>query len=266
MRTVLLHDRPTLAAALLGSPELHLYELGDLDDFFFPHTTWYALEDAGRVEAVALLYSGMELPTLLALGPPGDRAVGALLRAVRRLLPRRFYAHLAEGTLDALTPDYAATWGGLHLKMALTEPARLDDVDVAGVTPLGPEHAAELSAFYARSYPGNWFDPRTLETGAFFGARRGGELVSAAGVHVLSEAYRVAALGSVATRPDARGQGLSRRTTAALCRALRGRVDRIGLNVEAGNEAAIACYRALGFAEVGRYEEHMLAARGLDAA
>lgn len=257
MRAVLLHDRKTLAAALARSRDLHLYEIGDLDDFFFPHTTWYALEDEGQIEAVALLYSGMELPTLLAL----DARAAELLSAVRRLLPRRFYAHLAEGALDALTAEYAATWGGLHLKMALTEPARLEGVDIEGVARLGPEHVAELSAFYARSYPGNWFDARMLSTGAFFGVRRGGELLSVAGVHVLSEAYRVAALGNVATRPDARGQGLSRRTTAALCRALRGRVDRIGLNVEAGNEAAIGCYRGLGFTEVSRYEEHALTAR-----
>jgi hypothetical protein len=35
------HDRTELAAELRKDPALHAYELGDLDDFFWPYTSWF---------------------------------------------------------------------------------------------------------------------------------------------------------------------------------------------------------------------------------
>ena len=43
--------------------------------------------------------------------------------------------------------------------------------------------------------------------------------------------------------------------TARLCRSLRETVDHIGLNVQADNDAALACYRKLGFEIVAPYGE-----------
>lgn len=255
MRVLCLHDKPTIAAALLRNPHLHLYEIGDLDDFFWSFTTWYGLERDGRIEAVALLYSGAALPVLLALDEPPAEAARELVRRVRHFLPRRLYAHLSEGVLEGLGDAYRVQPRGTHLKMALTYPAQLDGIDTAGIERLGPGDLAELQAFYARSYPGNWFDPRMLETGQFVGLRGGGELLCVAGIHVHSPAYRVTALGNIATRPDARGRGLSRRTTAALCRSLVDAGFRVGLNVDAENAPAIACYRRLGFTDVAAYHE-----------
>lgn len=76
-----------------------------------------------------------------------------------------------------------------------------------------------------------------------------------AGVHVYSPAKRVASLGNIATRPDARGRGLAGRLTAALCRLLQDEIDVIGLNVRADNAAAIACYRGVGFEFRHAYSE-----------
>jgi ribosomal protein S18 acetylase RimI-like enzyme len=50
--------------------------------------------------------------------------------------------------------------------------------------------------------------------------------------------------------------------TSALCRRLRPEIDTIGLNVHADNDAAIACYRRLGFADVGSFNEWRVVARG----
>lgn len=49
MRAIELADRTRLRAYFGRAPALHLYELGDLDDFFWPHTRWYALEDDGAI-------------------------------------------------------------------------------------------------------------------------------------------------------------------------------------------------------------------------
>lgn len=255
-------DRAALEAWLRRDAAVHLYELGDLDDFFWPHTRYFGLEDErGEVSAVALVYAATELPVLLALAPPGSPELRALVGAILPDLPARLYAHVSPRLEDALARRYDAESHGEHLKMALRDTNALRAVDTRGVERLGPADLDEVLAFYRKSYEGNWFDPRMLQTGQYFGTREDGALVVVAGVHVYSPAQRVAALGNVATDPERRGRGLARRVTARLCASLLEEVEHVGLNVKADNAAAIACYRRLGFEEVARYEELMLTER-----
>jgi ribosomal protein S18 acetylase RimI-like enzyme len=239
---------------------LHLYELGDLDPFFWPHTRWWGLADAhGELSAVALLYSGASLPTLLALGRAGDESLAALVTALAPRLPERIYSHLGPGLLPCLGARWKPTHHGRHLKMELVGATAPSHPLADEAVQLGPGDREEILALYERAYPGNWFDARMLESGQYFGLRRDGVLASVAGIHVFSPRYRVAALGNVTTDPRHRGQGLAAAVTARLCRSLRDAgIETIGLNVLADNAAAIACYRGLGFAEIGEYDEHML--------
>ena len=122
--------------------------------------------------------------------------------------------------------------------------------------PLGPDDLDEVLAFYARAYPGTWFEPRMLETRRYVGIRDAGGLACVAGVHVWSPEWRVAALGNVATLPEARGRGLATAACAHLCRVLLDDgIDTISLNVRADNAAAIAAYERLGFAQAADYVE-----------
>lgn len=256
MELVELRDPALLRAWLLRDPGLHLYELGDLDPFFFPRTRWFGLSRGGELDALALLYDA-KTPVLLLLEP--GAASAELLRRLLPALPPRFYAHLAPGLTDAIAPDVASTIShGRHAKMALARRDLLASVDTAGVDALGPADAQELLVFYARVYPGNWFDPSMLATEMFYGVRETGALASVAGVHVFAPSTRVAALGNVATDPAFRGRGLARKTTARLVGALLAHVDVVGLNVAVDNAPAIACDRGLGFERLGEYDEVMV--------
>ncbi|MBV1853033.1 GNAT family N-acetyltransferase [Catellatospora tritici] len=249
------HDREELAGLLGRDPARYAYQLGDLDDFFWPYTTWYRRDDA-----LALVYHGGGLPTLLAFDPDGPGSVGPLLRGLLPLLPGTFYAHLSPGAETVLAEAYRLEPGGPHLKMALTDPAALAAAEPLGDV-LDPADLPELSALYDAAYPGNWFDRRMLETGQYVGVRRDGRLLAVAGVHVWSPAYRVSALGNVTTHPDVRGQGLARGAVAALCRRLRETVDHVTLNVHADNAAALALYARLGFTPIAEYGEFTCVAR-----
>ncbi|MEV4759938.1 GNAT family N-acetyltransferase [Micromonospora sp. NPDC049559] len=251
------HDRAELAELLSRDLALHAYELGDLDDFFWPYTTWYRHGDS-----VALLYHGSDPPTLLALDRPehADR-LAALVDGLLPLLPVRCHAHLSPGAESRLADRFAVESHGPHLKMALTDPDRLPPADPAAVV-LSAADLPELLPLYAAAYPGNWFDPRMLGTGQYVGVRRDGELLAVAGVHVWSPGYRVAALGNVTSHPRVRGQGLARAAVATLCRRLLGTVQRVALNVRADNERAVALYTGLGFTPVAEYGEFSLTARG----
>jgi ribosomal protein S18 acetylase RimI-like enzyme len=265
-RPIQLHDKGRIERFLLRRPELNFYHLGDLDEFFWPYTQWLALEEDGAVQALALLYSGGDPPVLLAIQNDNHAHMLALLAAALPLLPIRLYSHLSPGLETALESRYHVEIHGEYRKMALRHPRRLDSLDTTGVEPLDPQHLEELRGLYAAAYPGNWFDPRMLETGQYVGLRAaGGALAAVAGIHVYSPSYRVAGLGNIAVRPEQRGRGLATRVTAGLCRQLLQTVDHIGLNVRADNAAALRAYEKCGFEVVGTYHEATLSQQTADS-
>jgi ribosomal protein S18 acetylase RimI-like enzyme len=263
MKAVCIHDQDKIAAFLRRHPFLHLYSLGDLDDFFWHYTTWYAFTQNEDMKQLALLYTGTSLPVLLGLTEEPTDLMKDLVRSIIYLLPRHFYAHLSRDVATVLADDYEIRTHGLHYKMALTNLVNLNAFDTSDVIPLSVANKSELEEFYRVSYPGNWFEPRMLETGYYYGIRRKEALVSVAGVHIYSQSYKVAALGNIATHPLFRGQGLAGIVCAKLCQELSQTVDYIGLNVKADNSKAIACYTKLGFECIATYEEYSLTLNSL---
>lgn len=261
-----IHDKATLAAYFRShEPHLHVYSIGDLDDFFWPYTQWYGYAPDGELKGVALMYMGSTLPNLLLLHHEQDVLL-AMTKALMPYLPRQCYAHLSPGAEAALATHFDLEDHGLHHKMGL----QIDAFDRALETLPSPGvDVAQLSladldaikALYEISYPGNWFNPRMLETGRYMGIKGDSGLQCIAGIHVYSPTYRVAALGNITTHPDARGRGFARHTTRALCQLLRQDVDVISLNVKADNEAALVMYRQLGFAKVASYGEFTVTSR-----
>lgn len=245
---LVLHDRDIIERCLARDPLLHLYELGDLDAFSWPRTSWYASDD---LEAIVLLYAASP-PALLAMRGTSEASV--LLEQVAPLLPRYFHAQMAPSLVAVLERSYRLSGRMTTLRMALERPESLPAEDPA-VEILTPESEGELLAFYDESYPEHWFDPAMLATERYMGLRVDGRLACVAGVHVWSPRFRVAALGNIATHPGFRGRGLANRAVGTLCRRLLQEVDHIGLNVRAVNEPALRCYRGLGFEVKASFEE-----------
>lgn len=254
MNTVELQDKKRIETFLRRNPELYIYAIGDLDDFFWPYTTWYAHQEAGELRDIVLVYTGKALPTVIGLAPRPD-GVRALLAEIGPRLPERFHAHLSLGVEEIFQSSHTVQPHGTFYRMALRDAKPMREFDGPKVVRLGPADMEEALAFYAESYPGNWFDARMLETGRYFGLRDAGRLVSVAGVHVYSRRYRVAALGNIATHPAHRCRGYGTLVTARLCETLLGEVEHIGLNVKADNEVALRCYQRLGFEIVAPYGE-----------
>ena len=145
--------------------------------------------------------------------------------------------------------------------MALLDESAVMARDTGEVAHLEMGDVAALEALYQESYKENWFDPRMVETGQYYGIRAGDQLVCAAGIHVFSPEQRVAALGNIATHPRFRRKGLASRTVARLCQSLLRAVDHVGLNVHADNHGAISFYEKLGFQVVAPYFEIMATRR-----
>ncbi len=252
--TICLHDKREIESFLRKNVYLYIYAIGDLDDFFWPYTSWYAWYENNEIQAIALLYSRRKLPTLLALSEESETK--QLLHDIARLLPQKFHAHLRSGVDDVLKNKYNIKSHGQYSKMALKNKSLLLDVDCSKAVRLKNGDLDEILEFYEQAYPDNWFDSEMLRTRQYFGIRKEKKLVSVAGIHVYSERYKVAALGNIVTHPDYRGNGFGKAVTAKLCRVLSEKVDHIGLNVKSDNEIAISMYESLGFEMVDSYCEY----------
>ncbi len=256
---VALHNKADIEGFARENPLLHLYEIGDLDDFFWPHTVWYGWREAGEIRQLALVYGALSVPVLLAHADPPCEQMCDFLRALLPLLPGHIYAHLNPATIDVLGEAYRVQSHGLYWKMGLVNAEPMETIDTSGVVRLSGSDLDALQTLYRIAYPGNWFDAAMLGTGCYYGIRQGEAIISVAGVHVYSPTYKVAALGNVTTHPALRGRGLGTKVCAALCRALRAEgIEQIGLNVKADNAPAIASYTRLGFEKVADYGEYML--------
>lgn len=259
MVLVPLADKERIYRFLSENPGCNIYEMGDLDPFYWPYTSWYGWVVNGEMTGIALIYRGTELPVLLFQHKPaGSARIDEFIHALLPELPDTIYAHLPVQGQEGFSRKYRMSSHGKHWKMMLTSPGMLNAIDGQKIRRIGEDEATILHEFYRNAYPGNWFDERMLKTGMFFGLELMDRLVSVAGIHVYSPQYQVAAIGSIATLPEFRGQGLGKKVTAHLCRELLKHVRVIGLNVLQNNSPAIACYRQLGFEIIAEYEEFMM--------
>jgi len=257
MNYICMHDKKEIEEFLIRDPFLHIYSIGDLDEFFWPYTNWYGLKTNGSLQAIALLYVGMEVPTLLVLSDD-PKAMTDLLIEIQHLLPARFYTHLSPGLESTFDASHNLIPYGKHYKMALVDREMTLNIKRDDVSHLAVKDIEAIQTLYRESYPGNWFDPRMLETNQYFGIWDGDHLVSIAGIHVYSPRYKVSALGNITTHPSCRNKGYGQRVTARLCQSLIRKDINVGLNVKIDNNAAIKCYEVLGFRVVASFSEFLI--------
>ena len=259
-----LDNKNEIAAFLRKNAFFNIYGISDLGDAAWPHTSWFGLAAKEEIKAVAMLYTALRTPTLLALAEERDLPhLKGLLRSVIPLLPEELYCHVSIGLSEILASRYRVASHGEHYKMGLLEQRRLvvDKNSSARVQPLTKEDFEELLDFYTEHFPGHSFEAPTLDAYPCYGLRGNAGLLSVAGTHVYSGEQRVAALGNIVTHRSHRRKGYAGAVVSKLCRELLGTVEHIGLNVHVDNVAAIRCYEGLGFRIVASYEECTLTLR-----
>ena len=83
MAVVELHGRDEIAAFFGCNPRAHAYELGDLDDFDWPHTRWYGWQDdSGALTQIVLLYSQPDVPVFIAIAEEPTATMEALVTSI----------------------------------------------------------------------------------------------------------------------------------------------------------------------------------------
>jgi len=251
-------DDPALILDVLCQHRpVHPYGIYDVANLWNVSRWW--LRDRAVVGLMDL--PGSPVPVVYAVSADAAEQTLALMGDLAPLFPPHFIVTGPPGLTERHAGDYDAMWWAPHLKMYLARPDDLPPPQ-RDVFPLDRGDVSELERFFALTVDaGAFFHPGLLDTGHYVGLRQGTELIAVAGIHVVDQRYRVAALGNVATHPAHRRRGLARAVTATLCAQLLNEVDVIGLNVRQDNAAARVLYERMGFAAVADYEEAELIAR-----
>jgi ribosomal protein S18 acetylase RimI-like enzyme len=245
-----IRDRVAIRAILNADPRWSVYALGDLAPGYFEHSRWYSTGSP----ALILLYQAVTPPVLFALGDPGEIATLA-----GEIVEPSVYLHVLPAAAEALAARYRPVSLRPMLRMVL-EPSRFRPEPGGDAVPLGKADAGRIERLYADGRESgespDFFYPSMLENGVFFGACEGGELVAAAGTHLVAPEEGVGAIGNVYTRRDHRGRGhASRLTSAVAAELLRRNVRLVALNVSRANATAIRVYERLGFVRYCGYVE-----------
>jgi ribosomal protein S18 acetylase RimI-like enzyme len=231
------------------------YAIGDLEPDLFGQTLWVGANVAGQLRTLALLYKGLDPPALFLMGEA--TALTAILRL--RMRPERVYLTCRERHLPAVHAFYS-TETPIPMWRMMVNRKRFRPVQLSEMLALSPRHTDELERLYAQG-GSDAFSPMQLATGVFYGVSDRGRLVAAAGVHLISPTYSLAAVGNVYTKECFRGRGYGTATTSAVVEELfRRGIRQVVLNVAQANTTAIRVYENLGFAKFCPFVE-MLAIR-----
>jgi ribosomal protein S18 acetylase RimI-like enzyme len=256
-RTVLLSDRDRIRAFLETDRIYSAYAIGDLEPELFAKCVWAGAEDGAALRSLALLFGGVDPPAFFLMGD----ADGLAAVFARTLHPGKAGITCRTAHLPAVEKYYRWESRPQEMeRMILRNPAL--PLPAAGCIRLTEADAGPLGGLLAAAHAAG-FAPDQIGRGVFYGIHRDGELVSAAGTHLVSPQSGIAAIGNVATRPDFRGRGLATAAAGAvLGELIRSGIRDVFLNVRSDNDAARRVYGKLGFAAVCPYREGTAFSRG----
>jgi ribosomal protein S18 acetylase RimI-like enzyme len=244
-------DRSLLRAFLESDRLYAAYAICDLEEREFNRTRWGLARDGDTPVAVVLEYNG---PTPQPLFVMGRRdGIEAVLRDV--IHPRLAYVAVPSDTLPAIETVYRVDPGPLMVRMWVDR-TRFRPYP-ATVERLLPSEIGDLNRLYQLGFA-SWLPPATVAEGVYYGMRVNGQLIAAAGTHVVSRTARLAVVGNVLTKPDYRGRGFATAVTGAVTAELLRDCDQVALNVRADNPPALNAYRRLGYTEHLRFEERLV--------
>jgi RimJ/RimL family protein N-acetyltransferase len=242
----------TIRALLEQDPVWGAYALADLQPHMAPYCTWYLAEDA---QGLALIYSGLSIPTLFTFG-----RVESVAAAIRQIdLPPRVYMTVREEHFSEVDRfyDFADDYRPMRrMRLPATVNLMQSDRQTARLTAASSEDLRRLYA-HGGAFAPDAFDPGQIDDGVFFGLWDDQDgLTAAGGTHIVDWTAGIAAIGNMYTRPDQRGKGHAAAILSAIVQALRtGGVHTIVLNVDQRNTPAQRLYERYGFMQHCPYVE-----------
>ncbi len=262
-----IQDTEIIRRHLLTDRGYAAYALGDLEPPYNDSAAWIAATRQGQIEALALVYSGLEPPALFLMGD--GAALDALLQCDD--LPGRALFNIEPGGESVLQAHYEIEHRSVMLRMMVTVDAFTDPIAGQTVTParLTRDDAGAMTRLLAETASHDDRDPEDIaftpdmvDKGPYAGIYEGGVLIAMAGTHLVAPGAGLAALGNVVVRPGCRGRGLGTVVSRAVTeRLLADGYDPVVLNVHRSNRPAIRIYERLGYRTACTFVEGMATRR-----
>ena len=227
------------------------YAIADTDDSEFGRTRFGVAYDGSEPVAVVMEYRGISPQPVFAMGDA--EGISAIMRDVIRpriaylgAKPEAFRGVRDHYRTDAPAPMVRMVTDRQSFRPVVGDAVRLDQGDAG--------HLNRLYQLGLNAY----LPDQAVASGIYYGVRRGTRLIAAAGTHVISAQWGIAAVGNVYTHREYRGQGLAKVVTSAVTADLLADCDTVVLNVRADNPPALSVYRALGYREHTEFEERLV--------
>ena len=244
-------DKAVLRSFLERDRLYAAYAICDLEEREFSRTHWAMAWDGDQPVALVLEYNGPTPQPLFVMGR--DDGIAAILRDLIR--PRIAYVAAPASVLPAIETAYRVEPGPSMVRMWVDR-AHFRPYP-ATVQRLLPVEIGDLNKLYQLGFA-SWLPSSAIADGVYYGLRVNGQLVSAAGTHVVSPGARLAVVGNVLTHSDYRGRGFATAVTGAVTAELLRTCDQVVLNVRSDNPPALNAYRRLGYADHIRFEERLV--------
>jgi GNAT superfamily N-acetyltransferase len=236
-----LTDKDEILSFLGGDRLYAAYAIGDLEPDLFEQAAWFGAGMDGQVHSLAMHFRGVKMPVLFLMGD--TEGIRAILD--QGLCPEPVYINCRSEHLRMVREVYRWDEPLAMWRMVLNR-KRFKSVTGDCIC-LTSEHSDILEGLYEHGGMAG-FTGRQLGQGVFYGVFKDGRLAAAAGTHIVSREYNVAAVGNVFTHPDHRGQGYGAAVTGAVCaELLRLGIRDIVLNVAQRNTTAVYIYEKIGF-------------------
>ncbi len=244
-------DKAVLRSYLERDRLYAAYAICDLEEREFARTRWGVAWEGDVPVALVLEYNGPTPQPLFVMGR--EEGIAAILRDLIR--PRVAYVAAPAAVLPAIETAYRVDPGPSMVRMWVDR-AHFRPYP-ATVHRLLPVEIGELNRLYQLGFA-SWLPSTSIADGVYYGLRVNGQLVAAAGTHVVSTAARLAVVGNVLTHVDYRGRGFATAVSGAVTAELLRTCDQVVLNVRSDNPPALNAYRRLGYAEHVRFEERLV--------
>jgi ribosomal protein S18 acetylase RimI-like enzyme len=244
-------DRAILREFLERDRLYAAYAICDLEEREFARTRWGVAWDGDIPIALVLEYNGPTPQPLFVMGR--QDGIEVILRDLIR--PRLAYVAAPPTLFQGIETVYRVDAGPSMVRMWV-DPTRFRPYP-ATVERLLPAEIGDLNRLYQLGFA-SWLPPATLAEGIYYGMRVNGQLVAAAGTHVISRSARLAVVGNVLTHLDFRGRGFATAVTGAVTAELLRSCEQVVLNVRADNPPALNAYRRLGYVEHHRFDERLV--------